>query len=121
MPTGCNSEAMEYLIQLGLQGLKRVLANNDFSQSAQINQLLEEYTFENNPILLFFDSMEDGDIIGHPTQEVYLAYRSFCNENGFLEMTLPRFTKELKKYRPIETKVTTRDGKRIRIYHPAEV
>ena len=52
---------MEYLIQLGIQGLKRVLETKNFTTSAAMQQELEEYEERNNPLLMFVKDLEDED------------------------------------------------------------
>ena len=47
-----SQESMEYMIQLGLAGLKRVLASRKFTKSEQIQKELEEFEETNNPINL---------------------------------------------------------------------
>lgn len=42
--------AMEYMIQLGLGGLKRVLKNKDFTKSKDVERTIEEYRIESNPL-----------------------------------------------------------------------
>ena len=90
-------EAMEYLIQLGIAGLKRVLENQDFTQSKKVAKEIEDYELENNPIMLWLKDRDLGDIVNHTTKDVHKAYRIFCVENGFNEMSLSAFSKELSK------------------------
>ena len=49
-----SNEAMEYLIQIGLRGLKRVLENRGFTRSARVDAELKEYEESNNPVITFF-------------------------------------------------------------------
>ena len=53
-----SSEAMEYLIQLSLDGLKRVLDNNGFTICAKVQEEIDEYNEQNNPIVGFFKELE---------------------------------------------------------------
>lgn len=54
-------EVMEYLINLGIVGLKRVLTNRAFTASAKVQKAMDEYEENNNPILGFFKECEDED------------------------------------------------------------
>lgn len=92
-----DEQVMEYLIQLGIKGLKRVLENRDFTESKKVEKELEEYEIANNPILLWLQEKELSEIENEPTKEVHRNYRAFCIENGFTEMTLMNFSKEINK------------------------
>lgn len=50
-----SAEAMEYLIQIGLFGLKRVLQERSFTEPATVQKELVEYERENNPVMRFID------------------------------------------------------------------
>ncbi len=56
-----SQESMEYLIQLGLKGLKRVLETKKFSESEKVQRELEEYEESNNPVLGFIREVESED------------------------------------------------------------
>lgn len=88
---------MEYGCLLGVVGLKRVLANNDFTKSDKVQKELEEYEVSNNPIISFIQEKELHEIENQATKDVYRQYKIFCLENGFVEMTLANFSKELNK------------------------
>ena len=51
-----SQESMEYMIQLGLKGLKRVLETKKFSNSEKVQRELDEYEESNNPVLGFIRS-----------------------------------------------------------------
>lgn len=46
-------ESLEYLIALGMQGLKRVLTNQEFTKSEKVDKQVKDYEEENNPIIAF--------------------------------------------------------------------
>ena len=46
-------DSIEYMIRIGLEGLKRVVTNNGFSKSDKVQSQLDEYEEENNPIIAF--------------------------------------------------------------------
>ena len=68
-----SQESMEYLIKLGVEGLKRVLQNKEFTTSDKVKAELNEYEENNNPILSFFKDCEDNEIQveNEPTNDVY--------------------------------------------------
>ena len=111
-----DAEVMEYIIQLGIQGLRRVLMNNSFTESKKVQRELEDYEISNNPILLFLQEHDPEDLENEPTKSVHAMYRVFCIENGFSEMTLQNFSKELCKRCNFVTKRIRIDGKLTGIY-----
>ena len=110
-----SEEVMQYVIRIGIEGLNRVLTEG-FTESAKVQKEIEEYEIENNPILLFLQETEITKIINQPTKEVHRAYRVFCIENGFNEMTLSSFSKELGKRCGVVVKRQRVDGTLIGIY-----
>lgn len=109
-------DSMKYLVRLGVEGLKRVLEYNAFSESEKVQNEIKEYELENNPILLFLQEKEDSDIVNQTTADVHRNYRMFCIENGFTEMTLANFSKELNKRRGIVVKRVRVNGKLTGLY-----
>ena len=109
--------AMEYLIQLALDGLKRVLDNNGFTICQAVQDELEEYSEQNNPIIGFYKELdEDIDILNQPTKDVYMRYKLYCNDNGFTPMSAGEFSKWIKKECEVEIKVTKVNGKSVRLF-----
>lgn len=109
-------EALEYLIQLGLQGLKRVLNEQSFTVSEKVQKSLKEYEETNNPILIFFNEIEFEDIVNEPTNEVYKKYNEFCLANSFNPMSNIEFSKQVKKRFGVEIVNKTIKGKKYRIF-----
>lgn len=107
-------ESMEYLIQLGISGLKRVLTNRHFTTSAKVQKEVEEYEENNNPILLFFK--EEPKIENEPTNSVYNQYTGFCNQNNFNPMSNIEFSKQVKKRFDFDIVNKTIKGKKYRIF-----
>lgn len=107
-------EPMQYLINLGIQGLKRVLKNRKFTASERVDKALQEYTENNNPILLFFK--EDVKIENEPTRNVYKKYNEFCIANSFNPMSNIEFSKQVKKYLGYQIVDKTIKGKKYRIF-----
>ncbi len=113
--------AMEYLIQIALDGLKRVLDNNGFTICEKVQAELDEYTEQNNPIIAFFKELDvDVDILNQPTRDVYLRYKLYCNDNGFSPMSAGEFTKQIKKEYDLDNKVIKMNGKTVRVFRRCE-
>ena len=109
-------EVMEYLIKVGLDGLKRILENHSFTQSKKVDAEIKEYTEYNNPILLFLAETEQDEIINQETRLVHSQYEIFCNDNGFQSMGLATFTKEINRQIGCESVLKRINGKRIRVF-----
>lgn len=109
-------DALEYLILLGLRGLKRVLQNQSFTTSAKVEKSLEEYDEINNPIQIFFKEIEIEDIENEPTNAVYRKYNEFCLANSFTPMSNIEFSKQVKKQFAVEIINKTIKGKKYRIF-----
>lgn len=109
------TETMEYLIQIGLQGLKRVLTNNAFTTTEQIEEQLDEYEETLNPILTFFDEIGD-DLANEPTKKAYRRYNEFCIENAMKPISHVEFTKRVKEHFNYEVKVIRVNSKPTRVF-----
>ena len=111
-----DKEVMEYVIRIGIAGLKRVIENNAFTESTKVQKEMADFELQNNPILLFLQEKELWEIVNRPTKEVHKAYKIFCIENGFTEMTLSTFSKELSRRCGLSVKRQRINGQLIGIY-----
>ena len=111
-------ESMEYLIQLGIQGLKRVLINRKFTTSQKIQDELDEYEETNNPILGFFKDCrnEEFEIENEPTNKVYKKYQEYCVANTLTPLSNGEFSKQVKKYFGFAIVDKKINGKKYRIF-----
>lgn len=90
-------ESIEYLIKLGVEGLKRVITNNEFTKSEKVQGQLDEYEEENNPIIAFIADCGVDMIENEPTADVYKRYQVFCAENSMQPMSNIVFSKQINK------------------------
>ena len=92
-------EVMEYLIQLGLNGLRRVLENKGFTISDRVQEKLDEYEEDNNPILGFLAQCEDEgvQIENEVTRIVYGRYQEYCLANSLQAMSNIQFSKQINR------------------------
>lgn len=109
-------DAIEYLILLGINGLKRVLQNQGFTKSEKVQRSIEEYEEINNPIQLFFKEIDESEIVNEPTKNVYQLYTSFCLANNFTPVSNIEFSKRAKKQFDLEIMDKTIKGKKYRIF-----
>lgn len=107
---------MEYLVKIGIDGLKSILENHGFTQSKKVDAEIKEYTEYNNPILLFLNETEMGEIINQETKLVYSKYEIFCHDNGFQYMGLATFSKEIARQLDCSCKQKRINGKRVSVF-----
>jgi putative DNA primase/helicase len=108
-------ESMEYLVVLGLAGLKRVLQNKGFSKSTQVNKELREYEKTNNPIVGFYEEHET-EVANQPTREVYKKYLEYCVDCNLHPLSHIEFSRQINKrfdYKTLDKKVK---GKKYRVF-----
>lgn len=108
--------AMEYLINLGLEGLKRVLHNYSFTESESVVNAIAEYEENNNPVLIFFKEIDRGNIVNKSTKDTYTKYSLFCAENNFNPMSNVEFSKAVKKRFNVDIKDKKINGKKYRVF-----
>lgn len=107
-------DSMEYLIQLGVAGLKRILENNEFTKSEQVQKQLDEYETENNPIVAFIAEVGIGGIENQLTSDVFKRYQVFCSDNNMNPMSNIVFSKQINKrlgFRVMQKKINNRNCK----------
>ena len=109
-------EVMEYLVKVGIEGLKQILLNRAFTQSKKVDDELKEYTEYNNPILLFLSETEKEDIINQETKTIHSMYEVFCRDNGFQCMGLASFSKEVTRQLNCMVKDKRINGRKARIF-----
>ena len=109
-------ESMEYLIQLGIQGLKRVLENRRFTTSQKVQSELDDYEETNNPILGFFKETDKDEIENEPTNDVYRRYTTYCTENSIQPLSSGEFSKQVKKFFKFVIVDKRVNGKKRRIF-----
>ena len=71
----CEPDAMEYLVILALAGLKRVLTKAKFTTSSRVQNQLEEYEENNNPIIGFVQEIGMDAVENEPSRDVYRKYK----------------------------------------------
>lgn len=108
--------SIEYLIQLGIKGLQRIIANNEFSKSEKVQKQVDEYEEENNPILAFISDCGVEMIENEPTNEVYKRYQVFCADNSMTPMSNIVFSKQINKRLGLEVSVVKLNGQTRRIF-----
>jgi putative DNA primase/helicase len=80
-----------------LEGLGRLLEQQGFSHCDASVRAVEHYKTQSDSVKLF---IEENDYKPHPTsykllKDLYLAYRTFCNEDGFKPVNKSNFIRRL--------------------------
>ena len=111
-----SEDSIEYLILLGIQGLKRVLHNNEFTVSQKVTNVLTEYEEENNPIIAFINEVGVDAVVNQPTNDVYLRYSVFCSQSQLQALSKIAFSKSINKKLGTNTVSRRINGDVVRIF-----
>lgn len=108
-----SDSAMRYLLRIGLEGLKRVLAANKFTKPDVVKRELVQYEVINNPVLAFIE--EGHKIENELSKDVYLRYNAWCHQYGLKPLSHIVFSREVCKH-GFRTKAKKIDGKTYQIF-----
>lgn len=109
---------IEYMIKIGVEGLKRVLENQQFTESDKVKIQMEEFEVNNNPILAFLNENPELQIENQTCSFVYSAYLDYCMGNNHKPMSKIAFSKDIVKRLNLESKPVHFDGKTQRVFVP---
>jgi putative DNA primase/helicase len=110
-----SDESMQYVLNLALNALKRLLKNKQFTKSKAVEEEIKKYHEENNPIISFINN-EDVKIERRTTDGLYEEYRSYCSLNGFQAVSNITFGKQLRKLYGYVARAQRVDGEVKKIY-----
>lgn len=112
--------AIERLIILGIEGLKRVVQNDAFTKASKVETALKEYEEENNSIIAFVNEYGIENIENEPTKNVYAAYSEYCFVNGLKEAySNISFSKQIAKrygFEIVSTRVKSENNMVCRVF-----
>ena len=75
-----NREVMEYLVRIGIEGLRRVLENKRFTIPQSVQNAMKRYSMEKDPIAAFLNDRKD-ELHHMSTKKAYTLYEKFCEDN----------------------------------------
>lgn len=110
-----SDESMQYVLNLALKSLKRLLVEKKFTTSKAVEAELIKYQEENNPIISFVNN-EDVELERAVVGDVYLQYKVYCAENGFQSVSNINFSKQVTQLFGYKSHVQRVDGKNKRIF-----
>ncbi len=109
-------ESIEYLIRVGVEGLRRVIQQNHFTQSERVDREIKEYEEENNPIAGFIEDQGMDMIENQLTADVYKRYQVFCADNSLTPMSNIVFSKQINKRLGFMVKVVKLNGQSKKLF-----
>ena len=109
-------ESMEYLINIGIAGLKRVLKNNKFTESEYTNKEFEEYKNEIDPVDEYLETLNKDMIINEMVKDIYSEYTQYCISEGYESVNNISFSKKVTTKFNLTSKVKKIKGKATRVY-----
>jgi len=73
-------EALSYLLNIGLRGLRRLLYNNQFTQPKVVIDALEEYKKNNSNVLTWIkeEGIETKYLLGNTTDRLFSEFKDWC-------------------------------------------
>lgn len=111
-----DESVVEALIAKSIPALREVLGEQEFAKCDKVNDSLLEFEKSNNPILEFFDELEEHDYMNEPIRSVYQKYATFCLSNNLQAISALEFRKQVKKHFNLVIKSVTVDGVKVRVY-----
>ena len=111
-----DESVMEALIAKSIPALREVLSNQEFTECEKIKKSMVEFEKTNNPILEFFDELDESDYLYEPIKAVYQKYSTFCLSNNLQAVSAIEFQKQMKNRYGLVINTVEIDGKKVRVY-----
>lgn len=92
-----NQLTMEYLVKLGIEGLKRIIQNKAFTKSDIAEREENDYSKQNNPIESFIAEKGEDYLFREPTPAIFKAFQVWCIECGFPSKNAISFGQAIRK------------------------
>lgn len=105
--------ALEYLLKIAIDGLYRILENNNITVSKASQEVWNEYEQINNPVVSF---IEENKIENESINDVFRKYQMWCVESGLKPLSKIVFGKEVRKQGFNSNKSVKIEGKVTKIY-----
>lgn len=109
-------DVMEALIARAIPALVDVLKDQEFAYCDRVKDSLAEFEKTNNPILEWFDELDEIDYINEPIKLVYQKYNTFCMVNNLQAISAIELQKQMKKQFDLVIKTIEVNGKKARVY-----
>ncbi|MBR5296821.1 MAG: hypothetical protein IKU29_03015 [Parabacteroides sp.] len=109
-------DVMEALIANAIPALKNLLIEQEFVSCDRVKENLEEFEKSNNPILEFFEELDEIDYLNEPIKVIYQKYTTFCLSNNLQACSAIEFQKRMKHEFNLTIKTVENNGKKVRVY-----
>jgi len=76
-------EALSYLLNIGLRGLRRLLYNNKFTEPDVVKEALEKYKRDNSNVLTWIEeeNIEIEYLLSNTTDKLFSDFKDWCTRN----------------------------------------
>lgn len=76
-------EALSYLLNIGLRGLRRLLHNNRFTEPKVVKDALEEYKTSNSTVLTWIEEegITTSELLEQPTDRLFSEFKDWCTRS----------------------------------------
>ena len=109
-------DVLEAMIVKAVAALKEVLMEQEFAHCDKVTESLDEFEKTNNPILEFYDDLDEADYLQEPIKVLYQKYSTFCLANNLKPISAIEFQGQTKKHLNVLVKVVEMNGKKVRVY-----
>jgi len=119
-----SEHAAEYLIRLGVEGLRRVIANNGLTPNERSEELMGEVRCDNDTVLQWMHDrdLSADDFEGRVIAECYGRYSDWCRDANLRPFGKSKFTRKVNAtlgYASVPEKRAFTDGTRTaRVFRP---
>ena len=93
-------EALSYLLNIGLRGLRRLLHNNKFTEPKVVIDALEEYKTSNSTVLTWIEEegITTSELLEHPTDKLFSNFKDWCTRSEIkYQASIRTFHKEIEE------------------------
>ena len=107
-------ESLSYLLNMALRGLRRLLANNDFTYPAVVKKALEAYKTDNSTVLTWIaeENINLETLMGDTTDRLFSDFKDWCNRSDIrFGASIRTFHKEIEeKFNLVRTRTRKPNG-----------
>ena len=112
----CQPEVIQALLAKSVMALKRVLAEQGFTEIEASQKAIQEYEVNNNPFEMFVQDAGPDDIENEGVTKIYRQYDVFCRSSNLKPLSMPTFIKRVCDRFDFKTSVIVSGGKKMRIF-----
>ena len=116
----CGEEGFKSkVLKVALRGLNRLLTQNSFTYVPVVDSLMKDYQIDNNTTLRYLreEVINVSNLEDCPVMEVFKRYKEYCSLEGFLNLSSPKFIKEvLKEFPSLDIRLVRVQGLDIKVF-----